>query len=152
MSTCSADKHVGNQLDVLKVSCWLQSAPVRMMERSIFSAKYIFVENLFRRYCFLWFNQTKRLQNNSILQTIPISISNFRFKLSCWSDGFCCITVQALGLYVTLLGAGIFFCKDETVHTMKQHSGGGRYTFFSWFTNFISHITLFKAQQRLQIK
>lgn len=30
-----------------------QSAPIRMMERSIYSAKYIFVENLYKRYIFL---------------------------------------------------------------------------------------------------
>lgn len=31
-------------------TCLFQSTPVRIMERSIFSAKYVFVENLFRRY------------------------------------------------------------------------------------------------------
>lgn len=36
--------------DSVAVCVALQSAPVRMMERSIYSAKNIFVENLFKRY------------------------------------------------------------------------------------------------------
>lgn len=60
-----------------------------MMERSIFSAKYIFVENLFRRYCYLWFEKLQRSH----------------------ADGLCCITVQVLSVHLLPLGAGMFFLR-----------------------------------------
>lgn len=64
-----------------------------MMERSIFSAKYIFVENLFRRYCYLWFE-----------------------KCQCsHADGLCYITVEALSLHLVPLGAGMFSLRPFTL-------------------------------------
>lgn len=44
-------RHPRHKINVCtKSCCCLQPAAVRMIERSIFSAKHIFVENLFRRY------------------------------------------------------------------------------------------------------
>lgn len=52
------------------VSCVFQSAPVRMMERSIFSAKHIFVENLFKRYCYLLVVSLHFLERDSLTTQI----------------------------------------------------------------------------------
>ncbi len=72
-----------------------------MMERSIFSAKYIFVENLFRRYCYLWFEKHQRSH----------------------ADGLCCITVQALGLHLIPLGAGMFSLRMRSF-TLENNTVG----------------------------
>lgn len=65
-----------------------------MMERSIFSAKYIFVENLFRRYGNL------------------IHGSSTQFQLN-YSDGFCCTTQPCSAEVGECATCGCDLCTDR---------------------------------------
>ncbi|XP_031697080.1 thymidine kinase 2, mitochondrial-like isoform X2 [Anarrhichthys ocellatus] len=74
------------QLTMLDTHLSAMTAPVRMIERSIFSAKYIFVENLFRRY--LWFEKLPLLdQTKTLYESMHIE---YNFRLPLMLEGFCC--------------------------------------------------------------
>lgn len=54
----------------------LQISPIRLMERSIHSAKHVFVENLYRRYemwlstLLSWINYFKSISNQMIISLV----------------------------------------------------------------------------------
>lgn len=63
-------------MEMCRVGSVLQISPIRMMERSIHSAKHIFVENLYRRYgmwpsaLLSWIHYVKYVSNQMIIPLV----------------------------------------------------------------------------------
>lgn len=65
-----------------------QSSSVRMMERSIFSAKHIFVENLFRRYCSSWRHWSGSVLIGFLISPREPSVGRCqRWTMQFWASG-----------------------------------------------------------------